>query len=249
MEETTLLVPEGITPDLLYYLVKEYCPEKYGGLFCLCKSYNPLYPKEESFDKLLSYLGWKIEYKEGIFYSANPLGKESSVKDNQSSFVDFLNSPRVWKLNGELHRNKGPAFIDKDTERYYRYGKLHRDSGFCVNYKKPSLSLRPYEKYIEGRKVFYWKEIVYKLYFSTLSFIMNPYMTQNKRRNFFYVIKTRYGEFDLGYFLANTITTLVYIVKSKCVWSRMIFPIFMHSIIYFGDRYLPSPSGRDYSLW
>jgi len=40
-------------------------------------------------------------------------------------------------VNGEFHREDGPAIINPDgTERWYRYGKLHRDGGPAMTDKK-----------------------------------------------------------------------------------------------------------------
>lgn len=49
----------------------------------------------------------------------------------------------MYKYNSLLHREDGPALIDKDQRRWYIHGKLHRVDG-------------PTVEYINGKKE-YWK--------------------------------------------------------------------------------------------
>lgn len=49
--------------------------------------------------------------------------------------IEVISSPRavLWRCNGVLHREDGPAYECTDgTKRYYRRGLLHREDGPAV---------------------------------------------------------------------------------------------------------------------
>jgi len=68
----------------------------------------------------------------------------------------------VWKVNGKVHRNEGPAIIsDITTENpngtehsYYQHGKCHRDGGpariYGISNKYPNGIYHSYYQYGEG---------------------------------------------------------------------------------------------------
>ena len=88
--------------------------------------------------------GIEIWYKDGKKHRDNDLpavvdsdGTEKWYKDGKKHrdndlpaviYGGFSSLNREeWWLNGELHREKGPAVIDHDTGwKYYKNGKLHR---------------------------------------------------------------------------------------------------------------------------
>ncbi len=42
----------------------------------------------------------------------------------------YGNGDQIWRLDGERHRDDGPAFIGADgTQGWYQYGEWHRDDG------------------------------------------------------------------------------------------------------------------------
>ena len=66
--------------------------------------------------------GSGIDFDEGSF---------SSCKDCSATGV----SRREWRLNGELHRDGGPAIEWADGTKYwYQHGERHRDGGPAVEY-------------------------------------------------------------------------------------------------------------------
>ncbi|MDA8165674.1 MAG: hypothetical protein M0017_11655 [Desulfobacteraceae bacterium] len=49
--------------------------------------------------------------------------------------IEVISTPRavMWRRNGVLHREDGPAYERADgTRRYYRHGVLHREDGPAV---------------------------------------------------------------------------------------------------------------------
>ncbi len=39
---------------------------------------------------------------------------------------------QVWYLNGQLHREDGPAYIEGNNQKWYLNGKLHREDGPAI---------------------------------------------------------------------------------------------------------------------
>lgn len=52
---------------------------------------------------------------------------------------EFEDEIRIWELNGNLHREDGPAFIREGGKEWYKNGHRHRDYGPAVEYdSRPS---------------------------------------------------------------------------------------------------------------
>ncbi|MEM1149524.1 MAG: hypothetical protein AAGI03_03070 [Pseudomonadota bacterium] len=65
----------------------------------------------------------------------------SSLRHEFVGYEDPVNGPEtqeIWRKNGELHRDDGPALITRDAsqktvrQEWYREGQLHRDDGPAV---------------------------------------------------------------------------------------------------------------------
>jgi len=73
-----------------------------------------------------------------------PTGGQFSAKANPEAEVELGAQPtrsvssdgtERWILNGQLHRDDGPAVIGADgTEKWYQHGQLHRGDGPAVTY-------------------------------------------------------------------------------------------------------------------
>ncbi len=70
-----------------------------------------------------------------------PTGGQFAAKANPESDTELADQPqpemaierdgtRVWRLDGHLHRDGGPAVTCPDgTEQWWQHGQLHRDGG------------------------------------------------------------------------------------------------------------------------
>jgi len=60
---------------------------------------------------------------------------EAPHKTNEPTLVFYVNGDKAWWLNGELHREDGPAVEYANGEKYWRQNsKLHRTDGPAVEY-------------------------------------------------------------------------------------------------------------------
>jgi hypothetical protein len=86
----------------------------------------------------IEWLGGRKEwYLDSKVYTEEAWEKEKAkqnIEQNPERTLDADGTIR-WKLNGELHREDGPAlkFID-GTEFWYRHGLLHREDGPALEY-------------------------------------------------------------------------------------------------------------------
>ena len=54
---------------------------------------------------------------------------------NYTGVIEYPGGTRHWYLNGELHREDGPAKITRnDIQIWYNYGRIHREDGPAIKY-------------------------------------------------------------------------------------------------------------------
>jgi hypothetical protein len=60
----------------------------------------------------------------------------SVIPENYSGICEYSNGDKEWYLNGQLHRDDGPAFESIYGDKWwYLNGKKHRDDGPAVELK------------------------------------------------------------------------------------------------------------------
>lgn len=69
---------------------------------------------------------------------------------NKTSHRFISDNHEIYKLNGNLHRVDGPAYIAGGFKSWWRYGKRHRSDGPAIE----NITDGRYEWYLEGEKVF-----------------------------------------------------------------------------------------------
>ena len=58
--------------------------------------------------------------------------KKFIVINNERYCIEYLNGAKYWYLNGQLHRENGPAVIDGNYQAWWFNGQLHREDGPAV---------------------------------------------------------------------------------------------------------------------
>jgi hypothetical protein len=59
----------------------------------------------------------------------------SAIPENYSGICEYSNGDKAWYLNGQLHRDDGPAFESIYGDKHWHLnGKLHRVDGPAVEY-------------------------------------------------------------------------------------------------------------------
>lgn len=69
----------------------------------------------------------------------------------EPAYVNIKKGEAWWCIHGTLHREDGPAYVDRYYNMWYRKGKLHREDGPAV-VRKASVSGITGEYYINGRR-------------------------------------------------------------------------------------------------
>lgn len=88
----------------------------------------------------------KLGYKKELYDSTEL--KTYIMKDIRDGFYTDASGCKRWYVNGQLHREDGPAFISgNNTQYWFQYGLYHRLDGPAIIYTKGSPSW-----YIKGRE-------------------------------------------------------------------------------------------------
>ena len=102
-----VLGPEGFIHYCHGNLIKYQHRYKYKG--------KPLQDLEKGYE----YMGWMIDAMKGV-----------DVKVEEPELVEYYNGDKAWYLNGELHREDGPAIEwASGSKHWYLNGELHREDG------------------------------------------------------------------------------------------------------------------------
>jgi hypothetical protein len=77
-----------------------------------------------------------IEYNVQVYANGNKYWYlNGNLHREDGPAVEGANGTKHWYLNGKLHREDGPAFENSDGNKYwYLNGKLHREDGPAVKY-------------------------------------------------------------------------------------------------------------------